>query len=208
MLRAAGVPAPYVLVPHSLGGAYARRFIQLFPEDVSGVVYLDAFYEEWDTHLTGAKTRLQPQPAPGELMLRLVAFLSRGLYRKMFATWPREIGQALIARHATVEWQRAGALERGNLPELRDELKAAGQVPDKPLIALAALGIDTGTKFLMSKRALREMTEGKSRLYQALGASVQGGETRVLPDARHSTIGVDAPDAVLRAIDDLWRRVS
>ncbi|MFI7131616.1 alpha/beta fold hydrolase [Nonomuraea sp. NPDC050153] len=208
LLRAAGVPAPYVLVPHSLGGAYARRFIQLFPEEVAGVVYLDAFYEEWDTHMIGAKTHLKPQPVPGDLMLRLVAFISRGLYKKMFATWPREIRQALLARHTTVESQRAGAQERSNLPELRDELKAAGQVPDRPLIALAALGIDTGMKFMMSKRALREMTEGKSRLYQALGASVQDGRTRILPDARHSTISIDAPDAVVRAIDDLWRRVS
>ncbi|WP_214416163.1 alpha/beta fold hydrolase [Sphaerisporangium fuscum] len=208
LLRAAGVPAPYVLVPHSLGGAYARRFIQLFPEEVAGVVYLDAFYEEWDIHMIGAKTHLKPQPVPGDLMLRLVAFLSRGLYKKMFATWPGEIRQALLAKHTSVESQRAGAEERSNMPELRDELKAAGQVPDKPLIALAALGIDTSLKFLMSKQALREMTEGKTRLYQALGASVQDGQTRVLPDARHSTIHIDAPDAVLRAIDDLWRRVS
>lgn len=208
LLRVAGVPAPYVLVPHSLGGAYARRFIQLFPEEVAGVVYLDAFHEEWDTHMIGAKTHLKPQPVPGDLMLRLVAFISRGPYKKMFATWPQEIGQALLAKHTTVESQRAGAQERSNMPELRDELKAAGQVPDKPLIALAALGIDTGMKFLMSKQALREMTEGKTRLYQALAASVQDGKMRILPDARHSTINIDAPDAVLQAIDDLWRRVS
>ena len=32
---AADVPAPYILVGHSLGGAYARRFAQLFPAEVA-----------------------------------------------------------------------------------------------------------------------------------------------------------------------------
>src|SRR5580704_8387745 len=45
LLRAAGVPGPYLLAAHSLGGAYARRFAQLFPGDVAGFLYLDAFYE-------------------------------------------------------------------------------------------------------------------------------------------------------------------
>jgi pimeloyl-ACP methyl ester carboxylesterase len=49
VLRAADVPAPYVLIPHSIGGAYARRFAQLFPRDVAGMVCLDAFHEDWDT---------------------------------------------------------------------------------------------------------------------------------------------------------------
>ncbi|MFF3437815.1 hypothetical protein [Streptosporangium sp. NPDC002721] len=172
------------------------------------MVYLDAFYEEWDTHLIGAKTRLRPQPMPGDLAMRLIAFASRKLYGKMFATWPPKVRQALLAKYATVEPQRASAQERSNVPELRDELKAWGQVPDKPLIALVALGIDTSMKFLMSKQVLREITEGKAALYRPLGDSAENGQTRVLLDARHSTISTDAPDVVLQAIDDLWRRVS
>nr|BFD80606.1 hypothetical protein StreXyl84_00070 [Streptomyces sp. Xyl84] len=35
LLRAAGVPAPYLLVGHSLGGAYARHFAQRFPDETA-----------------------------------------------------------------------------------------------------------------------------------------------------------------------------
>ncbi|GAA0450282.1 alpha/beta hydrolase [Streptomyces olivaceiscleroticus] len=48
LLRAQNIPAPYVLVPHSLGGMYAHRFAQLYPQDVAGLVWLDAFHRDWD----------------------------------------------------------------------------------------------------------------------------------------------------------------
>ena len=59
----------------------------------------------------------------------------------------------------------------------------------------------------MSGKALREMTEGKRRLYAALAGSVTHGEQRVLANARHSTITTDHPDAVMQAIRDLLDEV-
>ncbi|WP_431904253.1 alpha/beta fold hydrolase [Nonomuraea sp. bgisy101] len=208
LLQVADVAPPYVLAAHSLGGAYARRFLRLFPDEVAGVVYLDSFaHEEWDIHHTDERLRLKPQPVPGTLMLRLVTLLSRGLYRKMFATWPSEVRDALIAQHLTVEAQRAGALERSNQHQWGEELKAAGPVPGKPAIVLTAPGIDAALRFTMPKRLLQEMTEGKIRMHRAMAASVADGEHRVLPGAKHSTIGTDCPDEVVQAIFDLWRRV-
>jgi pimeloyl-ACP methyl ester carboxylesterase len=42
-LGAAGVPGPYVLTAHSLGGLFARLYAQTHPEQVAGVVFVDAF---------------------------------------------------------------------------------------------------------------------------------------------------------------------
>jgi pimeloyl-ACP methyl ester carboxylesterase len=41
LLGAAGVPAPYVLVGHSLGGLVARLYAGQFPHDVAGLVLVD-----------------------------------------------------------------------------------------------------------------------------------------------------------------------
>ena len=203
LLRAADVPAPFILVAHSLGCAYARRFVQLFPEEVAGVVYLDGFHEDWETYMPP----LRHQKVPGAVVLRLVCLLSRGVYRRMFASWPREIREPLVAHHLTHASQRVGALERSNQPEWRDELKAGGPVPDVPSIALTALGIDPAMRLLMSPKALRQLYTGKQRLYDALAASVSHGEHRILSAARHSTIATDCPDAVTQAVRDLWQRV-
>ena len=44
-LSAAGVPGPYVLVGHSDGGLFVRLYASTFPEDVAGMVLVDAVSE-------------------------------------------------------------------------------------------------------------------------------------------------------------------
>jgi pimeloyl-ACP methyl ester carboxylesterase len=46
LLRAASVPAPYVLVGHSLGGIVARRFCARHPDAVAGMLLADSSHEE------------------------------------------------------------------------------------------------------------------------------------------------------------------
>jgi pimeloyl-ACP methyl ester carboxylesterase len=206
LLQVAGVPGPYIFAAHSLSGAYARRYLQLYPAEVSGIVYLDAFWEEWDSYLPES-LHIRARPVPPHWQLRLVARLSRGYYRRMFTTWPREVRERLLAEHRGLAWQRVGALERSNQPQLRDEITAAGAVPDVALIALTAMGIDPGMRLLRSKKMLLELNEGKRRLYQALAASVPHGEHRTLEGARHSTIHIDSVREVTQAIGDLWQQV-
>jgi pimeloyl-ACP methyl ester carboxylesterase len=208
LLDAADVPGPYLFAAHSLGGAYARRFAQLFPAEVAGVLYLDAFYEATDAYMPeGLHLARLRQPDPGPLQLRLMRPFMRRMYRRMFTGWPEPIRQQLIDRHLSPEWWQAGVRERSNLAELADELSRGGDLPDVPLIALTPLGIDPGMRLLMSGKALREMTEGKRRLCAALADSVTRGEQRVLDDARHSTITTDHPEAVIQAIHDLLDEV-
>jgi pimeloyl-ACP methyl ester carboxylesterase len=45
LLRAAAVPGPYVLAAHSLGGLYARLYAATYPDEVVGVVLVDAASE-------------------------------------------------------------------------------------------------------------------------------------------------------------------
>ncbi len=45
LLEVAGVPGPYVLVGHSLGGLFVRLYASTYPEEVAGLVLVDAWYE-------------------------------------------------------------------------------------------------------------------------------------------------------------------
>jgi pimeloyl-ACP methyl ester carboxylesterase len=51
-------PRPYVLVGHSLGGFFARLYYDTYPQDVAGVVLLDAAHED------GMFAGLNGQPVP------------------------------------------------------------------------------------------------------------------------------------------------
>lgn len=47
LLRARSLPPPYVLVGHSLGGTYMKLFAKTFPDEVVGVVFVDARHSEF-----------------------------------------------------------------------------------------------------------------------------------------------------------------
>jgi pimeloyl-ACP methyl ester carboxylesterase len=52
LLRAAGVPAPYVFAGHSLGGLFVRLYASTYPREVLGLVLVDAYSEMLETLLT------------------------------------------------------------------------------------------------------------------------------------------------------------
>ncbi len=45
LVRAAGIERPFVLAAHSLGGAAARLYASTYPDDVAGMVLVDAYSE-------------------------------------------------------------------------------------------------------------------------------------------------------------------
>jgi pimeloyl-ACP methyl ester carboxylesterase len=48
VLTAAGVPGPYVLVGHSIGGLFVRHYAHAYPDEVAGLVLVDSSHEEQD----------------------------------------------------------------------------------------------------------------------------------------------------------------
>jgi pimeloyl-ACP methyl ester carboxylesterase len=51
LLESTGMPGPYVLVGHSIGGAFVRLYASQFPDDVAGLVLVDATHEDQFTRL-------------------------------------------------------------------------------------------------------------------------------------------------------------
>lgn len=52
LLQAADIPGPYVLVGHSLGGLIVRLYTATYPNDVTGMVLIDAVPEHFHQDLT------------------------------------------------------------------------------------------------------------------------------------------------------------
>ncbi|MFI2073858.1 alpha/beta fold hydrolase [Streptomyces triculaminicus] len=209
LLRAQGIAAPYVLAAHSLGGFYAHRFAQLYPQDVAGLVWLDALHRDWDTFLPPAMHLAAfEQTAPDLEQLEQMRPALREMRDELLADYPEHVRQPLIDAHESDEWLRVGIAERSALAELAGELRAGPNIPDVPVVALTVLGIDPAQQALMSERTLQEIRDGKTRMDAALVSAVSQGEQRFLSDTLHHRLCFDRPDAVVQAIRDIVDRAA
>jgi pimeloyl-ACP methyl ester carboxylesterase len=52
LLQAAEIPGPYVLAGHSMGGFFARLYAATYPDEVVGLVLVDAYSEQTETLMT------------------------------------------------------------------------------------------------------------------------------------------------------------
>lgn len=235
LLRVAGVPAPYLLVGHSLGGLYARHYAVRFPDEVAALLLLEPAHEDYDAYMPKELTEMREgwsKKRLGRLMNLAVAAafrsaLGRGLllrlpvikhYRKLYralfaqemADWPEGIRDLLIERHVSLEWLFIGLQESKNVDQLYEEIRRAGPMPDVPLIVLCSMGTD-GFKEAVSvgesESLLREEIDGKRRLYTAMVESVPRGEIRMV-DGGHVTMHFRHPEAVAEAIKDLLVRAT
>jgi pimeloyl-ACP methyl ester carboxylesterase len=215
LLDVAEVPAPYVLVGHSLGGLYTRHYAQRYPGEVSGLVLLDPAHEDYNAYMP--KQLLEQWAAfdsddvlPDELPEELVRHY-RALFAAEMGEWPAEIREILIGRHVSPDWLRVGLQEAKDVDQLYDEIRHAGPMPDVSLIVLTSMGIDS-FKEAVSQGApeslLREEIEGKRRLYTAWVDSFSRGENRLIEDAGHVTLHYRRPDAVVQAIQDILDRLT
>ncbi len=152
LLTNAGIAGPYVLVGHSLGGKNVRLFALQHPEEVVGMVLVDARSEYVDANTSPAEEQGFQQALAAQASQYRVA-RSLGLVRLVGASlWggaamPRELrteGMLLQTSQQAVDAQTAEGLERAADDA---ELQAAPSLGDRPLIVLASEQNMTATPY-------------------------------------------------------------
>jgi pimeloyl-ACP methyl ester carboxylesterase len=177
LLAKAGIQGPYVLVGHSSGGPYIRDYFASYPDDVLGMVFLDAQPPD-------AFTALPDYPAfyqSYSLLAGIAPSLARvGLLGPILSVSGSE---------ATIAAARGGRDEVRALPRILDQAAAVTSIGDRPLIVIsAAPGEQPG------------WMQAQARL---AGISTNGVQ-RVL-DATHDSVilGDDAPASAQAILDVL-----
>lgn len=209
LLHATGTPGPHLLVGHSLGAFYARRFAQLFPEEVTGLLLLDPGHEDILDHMPPEAAELNEKLKPDldalpDLTDEQVE-TARGQYREIYAAWPDSLRDELIENHLA-NW-RTQLHEVENLEgDVYDELRAGGPLPDVPLIVLTANGRNLYWANFLTEEQMVRAHDGVNSLHAAMAASVPQGEHRTLDGTSHQYLHIEQRDAVTTAIRDLLDR--
>jgi pimeloyl-ACP methyl ester carboxylesterase len=175
LLKAAGIPGPYVFVGHSLGGLLGRLFLARYPEEIAGLVLVDSFSAQlWD----GLQQRLSPEDWAAFEALETASRL------ELQAVYP--------------------AVELLDLDGIAEDssLSAIATLPPRPVAVLARgrsteEAVPTGT---LSADFPWDIVERESRAAQdALVRLFPGARFEIAAESGHM-IQLDEPELVIEAV--------
>ena len=149
LLNRGEISGPYILVGHSLGGFIIRLFRQAHPNDVVGIILVDAGHER-----QFEQEEFRKFVAPGAIMFPIIrAITAIGLTRLLFAfdaVPPLFSKQEESVQPGTRPLLRMGWMqtryfetmgaEGAALRETCSQVTRAGSLDDLPLVVLAATG--------------------------------------------------------------------
>jgi pimeloyl-ACP methyl ester carboxylesterase len=203
LLAAAGVDGPVVLAGHSLGAFYARRYAQLFPAEVAGLLLLDPGHEDiFDFLPPEAKALDEEIKRHTEAIPELTEeqkTAARGQYARLYADWPPTERDALTDYHLD-QWRVAIAETRNFDTEVYEELRAGGPLPDVPLVVLTAGAHNPVWAHFADAELVARAHAGIDAMHRAMATAVPRGAHRVVPDAAHGLLPMQHPLAIAEAV--------
>lgn len=216
LLEAADEPGPYVLAGHSLGGLVVLLFADESPDEVAGVVLIDASHPRQEEEYAGKFPELEA--AEEAFMAQRDAFAARAEAgelepRDTFPMTP--LGPPLTVRKqmAALEvrphtWQTMIA-EGDAIPQTLTQASGAGSLGDIPLIVLAAgLGLEEELSAYDRHEfgITSEVVDRSDAIWRSLQEDhVSRSTNGRLVVAENSThyIHLDEPEVVIEAIQSL-----
>jgi pimeloyl-ACP methyl ester carboxylesterase len=192
-LDARGIPGPYVLAGHSLGGHHARAFAERHPDEVAGIVLIDPSH-------VGAAAVMEMDAASMRPMFTAISWLARigGLrvWRGMeaeFHSLPQPHRDAAIAQFRSAGYWTAFTPEMADLDVVGNQLTdSPGVFGDTPLHVLIATA---GATSADQQRQFDQLAE----LREDLALLSTSGITTTLPDATHVSIVTERRHAAVVA---------
>ena len=210
LLHTLDLPAPWILVGHSMGGLHVRLVASLYPSDVAGLVLVDPSHEamlEDEDALRSSKrfakaVRLMVATAPfgtARLLGRAYAKVVSAQARQPLDEATRELmDQATRLTLCTVHGLRAVSAELGGLPAALEQVAAVTAehpIADIPLTVITAAAP-------ARSEAERKARETMDELHARQAAAVPKGR-RVYAERSGHLVPLDQPDLIAQCVREV-----
>lgn len=220
LFKTAGIAPPYVLVGSSYGGANAQLYAYRHPEQIGGLVLVDAHHEdeiERGNKVTNGKLA-EMFAMTAQMTQACIGYAEKGLvpgteaFANCVGTTHAEYGRELAAAHMahsmSAPRRRAAAAEEANFRVSEGELRAArrpfGALPVVALVRTINPFSDPGKP---PSRLAKAMEAENLKMQTEVAALSTRGETRVISGAGH-IIHETKPEAVIKATLDVVDMIS
>lgn len=137
LLRAEGLPPPYVLVGHSIGGLYQYAYARLYPQEVAGLVLVDAthprHWEHMQTEAPAAAKMVEVLRATQFSAVMRREFDQQGECGEKLAAQPALAVPARVLTRTEYDLYERGAFERMLKVDEQDWLRLTGARQVEPV---------------------------------------------------------------------------
>jgi len=198
LLQRASIPAPYVLVGHSLGGVNAHMFASLYSAEVVGMILVDSTYPHMEKRLPPRVNDLVASIDRVTVLLGLA--MPTGIPRLMgwCGTDHPEIQSMDRAVECRRQFFRESHEEWAGLNEDGDQLQATSPFGNMPLVVLSH---DPDVSFEPGMPDDLEIDFNKAwGPMQVELARLSTNSSRVLAKGSSHEIQIDRPDMVIEAV--------
>jgi pimeloyl-ACP methyl ester carboxylesterase len=210
LLEAAGEKGPYVLVGHSMGGYDIRVYTGQYPNDVAGMVLVDASHEDQELRAPESirKWSQDSRKHPGWKKLKYFVQLSLGWSRLTAdrgtpTFWPKAFREEEDFLMLPTKHQFATIDEDQVFPTLSAaQVRGAGNLGDRPLIVLTATRQDDIAAEIPPQDAQADEDLWVYQLQPELARLSTRGKQIVI-DSSHE-IPTEHPEVVISAIHEVW----
>ena len=192
LLSVSEITGPYVLVGHSIGGIFIRAYTRAYPNEVIGMVLVDARPEEswawtprgfvWKDGLHQFDLGAYYRPVLARIGLMRLMGMPSG-FVPLLPSSVRDAATAVGLRAVAYDW----LLYDGTaVKEAEEDVQALGQLPDIPLLVLSALppsGVWSGQTRGWQNHLVKLSPQGKQILVDGSGHFINLRRPEIVIDA-------------------------
>ncbi|HTQ21226.1 alpha/beta hydrolase, partial [Mycobacterium sp.] len=139
-LRAAHEPPPFVMVGHSLGGPYVMTFTRNFPDEVAGLVFVDASHPDQELRM---KRILGRELKPSDTLFKVASALAwMGVPRLIWPKGEPEPASAAVQAAALAYGPTSLPAALAEEEAIDDTFREAGmlrRLGDRPIVVLTGM---------------------------------------------------------------------
>ena len=197
LLHNAGIPGPFVLVGHSLGGMDARMFANRYPSEVAGMVLVDSSHPDQEERFPPEAKKLA---AASYYVIRAMQItLPIGLPRLLASrAAPPEVRSEYCAVFCRRQFLAAVRAEAAAQKESSAQVRTLGTLGNLPLIVLS----HDPDKMRFPGNLTEPVNREWARMQEELAHLSSNGSHLVVKGSGHD-IQIDHPEAVVDAIREV-----
>jgi pimeloyl-ACP methyl ester carboxylesterase len=207
LLEKANTPKPYILVGHSFGGTLVRFFVNQYPEDVEGVIFVDSQCPDDEKYLSPELFKMVNQGLPGSFLKFANTFgPARLMFKGMFPNnkqyeYQNTIMPALLYKSADAVLE-----EQDQMRSIKNEaskIKSFGNIPLYVLTATDEKRFDSSIKDL---KLNTEMLSAWNKMQKDFLLLSTESKQVLIPNSGHY-INQEQPKVIETAINDMVNKI-